>query len=122
MAHFAKVNVDNTVIDVVALDDSLESTGVAFLNEHFSHNGTWVQTSINTHGGVHLKGKSPLRKNYAIIGGVYDAERDAFYAPKPFPSWILDEDTCYWNAPVAMPEDDKKYRWNESTVSWEEIA
>jgi len=118
MAHFAKVDSSNTVIDVVVLDDSLEANGVAFLNEHFSHEGTWVQTSINTHAGQHLQGKAPLRKNYAMIGGVYDSSRDAFYAPQPFPSWILDEETCLWNAPVPMPEDSEDYQWNESTISW----
>jgi len=121
MAHFAKVNVSNVVIDVVALDDSLESAGTAFLNEHFPHDGTWVQTSINTYAGTHLKDKSPLRKNYAMIGGIYDSIRDAFYSPKPFPSWILDETTCNWEAPTPMPTDDKVYTWDETTVSWVEV-
>jgi hypothetical protein len=77
------------------------------------------KTSYNTIGGVHSSGGTPLRKNHAGIGYTYDEDRDAFIAPKPYASWILNEDTCIWEAPVARPEDDNKYTWNEATVSWD---
>jgi hypothetical protein len=73
------------------------------------------------HGGVHLLGGTPLRKNYAGIGYVYDAERDAFYAPQPYPSWSLNEDTCLWDCPVAHPNDGLDYTWDEETLSWVEM-
>lgn len=82
---------------------------------------SWVQTSYNTHGGQHPEGR-PLRKNFAGIGYTYDAQRDAFIAPKPFNSWVLDEQTCLWNAPVAMPTDGKMYTWDEATTSWVEVT
>ena len=84
--------------------------------------GTWVQTSYNTQAGVHTLGGTPLRKNYAGIGYVYDAERDAFYAPSPYPSWSLNEDTCLWEAPVAHPNDGLMYTWEESSLSWIEVT
>jgi hypothetical protein len=80
--------------------------------------GTWLQTSYNTIGGVHTLGGTPLRKNFAGVGYTYDAQKDAFIPPKPYASWTLNEDTCNWDAPVARPNDDKIYRWNESTTSW----
>jgi hypothetical protein len=76
-----------------------------------------VQTSYNTLAGQHPEGR-PLRKNYAGIGYVYDEVRDAFYTPQPYPSWILDEETCIWNPPVAYPSDGNKYTWDEPSVSW----
>ena len=81
--------------------------------------GEWIQTSYNTSGGVHLQGGTPLRKNYAGIGYTYDKTLDAFIPPKPYVSWILDEETCLWNAPIARPDDN--YVWNEDTVSWQEV-
>ncbi len=80
--------------------------------------GQWIQTSYNTYGGVHANGETPLRKNYAGIGMTYDATRDAFYAPQPYPSWVLDEDSCIWEAPTAMPDDGQSYTWDEATTSW----
>lgn len=91
----------------------------------------YKQTSYNTHGGVHKLGGTPLRKNYAGIGYTYDAGRDAFIPPKPYASWVLNEDTCLWNAPVPYPEDigtpeePKRYAWDEATTAWvlvEEVA
>ena len=81
----------------------------------------YKQTSYNTHGGVHALGGTPLRKNYAGIGYTYDAGRDAFIPPKPYASWLLNETTCLWDAPVAMPNDGKRYSWDEATTSWVEV-
>lgn len=80
------------------------------------------QTSYNTHGGVHSLGGTPFRKNYAGIGYSYDAVRDAFISPKPYPSWELNEDTCLWDAPTPYPTDGKQYTWDEATTSWVEIT
>ena len=81
----------------------------------------YKQTSYNTHGGVHALGGTPLRKNYAGIGYTYDVGRDAFIPPKPYASWLLNEGTCLWDAPVAYPDDGKRYSWDEATTSWVEI-
>ncbi len=80
----------------------------------------YKQTSYNTHGGVHSLGGTPLRKNYAGIGYTYDAGRDAFIPPKPYASWVLNETNCLWDAPVAYPNDGKRYSWDEATTSWVE--
>jgi hypothetical protein len=82
----------------------------------------YKQTSYNTIGGVHALGGTPFRKNYAGIGYTYDAQRDAFISPQPFPSWVLNEDSCIWYAPVPKPTDDKRYSWDEATTSWVEQA
>lgn len=83
--------------------------------------GTWIQTSYNTHGNQHPEGR-PLRGNYAGIGYTYDATNDVFYAPKPFDSWVLNESTWLWEAPVAMPNDGKVYEWDEATTNWKEVT
>jgi hypothetical protein len=83
--------------------------------------GEWIQTSYNTYGGEHKLGGTPLRKNYAGIGFTYDRVKDAFIPPKPFASWVLNEDTCLWDAPVAMPDDGKIYTWDEETTNWVEV-
>jgi hypothetical protein len=111
MAHYAKVN-QGKVIEVIVAEPEF------FNNFVDSSPGEWIQTSYNTRGGVHTLGGTPLRKNFAGIGFTYDAQKDAFIPPQPFPSWILNETTCQWDAPTAMPNDDKVYRWNESTTSW----
>ena len=111
MAHFAKV-VDGLVTQVIVAEPEFFDTFVD------SSPGQWIQTSYNTHGGVHANGGTPLRKNYAGIGFTYDATRDAFIPPKPFPSWVLNEDTCLWDAPVAYPTDGQAYIWDEATTSW----
>ena len=112
MAHFAKV-VDNIVTQVIVAEPEFFDTFVD------SSPGTWIQTSYNTQGGVHTSGGTPLRKNYAGVGFTYDAAIDAFYAPQPYPSWTLDDETCLWNPPTAYPDDGKIYTWNESTTSWD---
>jgi hypothetical protein len=114
MAHFAKV-VDGKVSQVIVAEPEFFQTFVD------SSPGEWIQTSYNTHGGVHATGGTPLRKNYAGIGFTYDRTRDAFIPPQPFASWTLDDNTCLWNAPVAMPTDGKIYNWDEATTSWVEV-
>jgi hypothetical protein len=109
MAHFAQLNFKNVVDQVVVVnnDDAPdEASGIAFLNSLFG-DGTWVQTSYNGN----------IRKNYAGIGYTYDLGRDAFIAPQPYPSWVLNENTCLWDSPVPMPTDGL-YDWDESTTSW----
>jgi hypothetical protein len=123
MAHFAKLNNDNIVIDVQSVHNDTatdEAAGITFLNNLYRTSDTWKQTSYNTKGGVHLLGGTPFRKNYAGIGDTYDQTRDAFIPPKPYSSWTLNETTCLWDAPVAMPDDGKYYIWNEDNTNWEE--
>ena len=115
MSHFAKVN-NGTVVQVIVAEPEFFNTFVD------SSPGEWIQTSYNTHGGVHTLGGTPLRKNYAGIGFTYDRTRDAFIPPKPFASWVLNEDTCLWSAPVATPDDGKQYEWNEDTQAWVEVT
>ena len=111
MSHFAKVE-NGIVTQVIVAEQDVIDSGLF---------GTgWVQTSYNTHGGQHPEGR-PLRKNYAGIGFTYDSTRDAFIPPKPYASWLLNEDTCLWNAPVPYPTDDKQYRWDESITSWVDV-
>lgn len=113
MAHFAKVE-DGIVTQVIVIDQDTLNTGL------WGDPASWIQTSYNTHGGQHPEGR-PLRKNYAGVGYTYDAQRDAFIPPKPYPSWLLDENTCLWNSPVALPTDDKLYKWDEEVQNWVEI-
>jgi hypothetical protein len=114
MSHFAHIT--NGIVDqVIVIDQETLNTG------HWGNPSEWVQTSYNTQAGQHPEGR-PLRKNYAGIGYTYDTQRDAFIPSKPFASWLLDEATCLWNPPVAMPTDDKRYTWNEDTLSWTEMA
>ena len=115
MAHFAKV-VDGKVSQVIVAEKEFFDTFVD------SSPGEWIQTSYNTHGGVHANGGTPLRKNYAGVGFTYDRTRDAFIPPQPFASWTLNEQTCLWNAPVAMPTDGHNYMWDEATKTWEQIS
>jgi hypothetical protein len=114
MSHFAKVT-DGKVTQVIVAEKEFFDTFVD------SSPGTWLQTSYNTHGNQHPEGR-PLRGNYAGIGYNYDATNDVFYAPQPFPSWILNNTTWLWEAPVAMPTDGKDYKWNESITNWEEVT
>jgi hypothetical protein len=114
MAHYAKVN--NRIVEqvIVAEADFFDT----FVD---SSPGQWIQTSYNTHANQHPEGR-PLRGNYAGIGYTYDATNDVFYAPQPFLSWILNETTWTWDAPVAMPTDDKMYEWDEATTNWVEVT
>ena len=115
MAHFAKVT-DGKVTQVIVAEPEFFTTFVD------TSPGEWIQTSYNTHGGVHAYGGTPLRKNYAGIGYTYDRTKDAFIPPQPFASWILNETTCLWDSPTPYPTDNKKYLWNESTTAWEQVS
>lgn len=113
MSHFAQIDNNNTVIQVIVAEQDVIDTGL------FGPSDRWFQTSYNTYGGVHATGGTPLRKNYAGIGYTYDAQRDAFIPPKPYASWMLDESSCLWQAPIPMPvESGKLYTWDEATTSW----
>ena len=115
MAHFAQIE-NNLVTQVIVVDNNdildaqgneSETVGTQFCTDLLG--GTWVQTSYNGN----------MRKNYAGIGFTYDTTKDAFIAPQPYPSWVLDESTCRWEAPVPYPEDDNMYIWNEDLINWE---
>jgi len=127
MASFAKIGLNSKVIEVLSVVNEVlhdsngveqEVNGIDFLTKLTGY-PVWKKTSYNTHGGVHNNGGTPLRKNHAGIGYTYDEDRDAFIPKKLFNSWILNEDTCLWEAPVAYPQDDNKYSWNESTLTWD---
>ncbi|NDB61304.1 hypothetical protein EB001_23135 [bacterium] len=118
MAYFAKLGTGNIVEQVISINNSVitdangfeqEQLGVDFINKLYNTRDVWKQTSYNNN----------IRKNYAGIGFQYDQQRDAFIPPKPFNSWILNEDTCLWEAPIAYPQDNKRYKWNEQTISWD---
>ncbi len=115
MGHYAKIQNGVVVQVIVAEADFFD----CFVD---TSPGEWLQTSYNTRGGVHLLGGAPLRKNYAGIGYSYDRERDAFIPPKPFASWVLNEESCLWDAPVAMPQDGKLYTWDEAGQAWAEVS
>ena len=122
MAHFAKLGIGNKVerVEVVSNDiATTEQAGIDFLNNLYNTNDVWKQTSYNTIGGEHKLGGTPFRKNYATVGGRYDQTRDAFIAPQNYESWILNEDTCQWEAPVAYPTDGQTYDWNETNQTWD---
>lgn len=118
MTHFAKLD-DNNIVTFVTVgrqeDDGLEAELTARTGD------VYKQTSYNTHGGVHALGGTPLRKNYAGIGYTYDEARDAFIPPKPFDSWVLNEDTCLWEAPILYPADGADYIWDEQTGAWVKV-
>lgn len=118
MAHFAEIDGNGVVLRVLVVDNAQENDGQNFLANTLGLGGNWLKTSYNTVGGVHRNGGTPFRKNYAGIGYTYDSERDAFIPPKPHNSWILNEDSCTWDAPVPYPTDDAMYTWNEETTSW----
>lgn len=117
MSHFAQIDGNNIVTQVLVIEQDVVNTGL------FGEPSSFVQTSYNTHGGVHTLGGTPLRKNYAGIGYTYDSVRDAFIPPKPYNSWVLNEDTCLYEAPTPMPTDaDKRYSWDENTTNWVETT
>ncbi len=118
MAHFAKLGEENIVESVHVVNNEVitdndgneqEQLGIDFLNNLYGTNDVWKQTSYNGN----------IRKNYGGIGYKYDQTRNAFISPKPFNSWTLNETTCQWEAPVAYPDDGKRYKWNEATTSWD---
>ena len=123
MSHFAKVN-NGIVEQVIVAEEDFFATFVD------TSPGQWIKTSYNTRGGKHYDPETgeesadqskALRKNYAGIGFTYDQTRDAFIPPQPFASWTLNEDSCLWEAPVAMPDDGKRYTWDEDTTAWVEV-
>jgi len=133
MASFAKIE-NNIVITVESVVNDVlkdlngieqEQLGIDFLKTLYNEpDAIWKKTSYNTHGGVHSLGETPFRKNHAGIGYTYDEQRDAFISPKPFNSWVLNETTCQWEAPVAYPVDsniNNRYKWNEEILNWELI-
>ena len=122
MAHFAKLGVGNIVERVAVVSNDVATTeqaGEKFLQNLHGSRDVCKQTSYNTKAGVHLLGGTPFRKNYAGDGYTYDQTRDAFIPPKPFNSWILNEDTCQWEAPVVKPDDGQIYNWNETNQTWD---
>ena len=111
MAHFAEIDENNIVVRVLVVPDQQEHRGQEFLANDLGLGGLWIQTSYNAR----------IRKNYAGIGFQFDSERDAFIAPQPFKSWVLNEDTCQWESPVAYPTDGLMYAWDEKTTDWKAI-
>ena len=112
MAHFAKLGKGNKVLTVEVVSNDIATTeqaGVEFLNNLYGTRDVWKQTSYNNN----------IRKNYAGVGFKYDLSRDAFIAPKPYSSWILNETTCQWEAPIALPDTENRYNWNEETQQWD---
>ncbi len=142
MAHFAKINENNIVTKVITISNDVlidnngeeqEQLGIDFLNNLYkTDNVIWKKTSYNTHNGKHYYSNESgervesddqskaFRKNHAGIGYTYDATRDAFIRPKPYDSWVLNETTCDWDAPISEPSDGKNYKWDESSNSWVE--
>jgi hypothetical protein len=127
MASFAKIGLNGKVIEVLSVVNEVlhdsngieqEAIGIDFLTKLTGY-PVWKQTSYNTNGGVHSSGGTPLRKNHAGIGMTYDEDRDAFIPKKPFNSWVLNETTCLWEAPVVYPSDGQNYNWNETIQNWE---
>ena len=106
MSHFAKIDNNNIVTEVIVAEQDFINSGA--VGDSF----LWIQTSYNNN----------FRKNFAGIGYTYDKTRDAFIPPKPFPSWTLNEDTCLWECPVAYPTDGNMYEWNEETQAWDEVT
>jgi len=116
MAHYAKIGIGNIITKVHVLNNEVlmkdgeenEQQGLEFLQNLYNNKDLYIQTSYN----------GTFRKNYAGVGYTYDQTRDAFISPQPYPSWLLDEDTCRWEAPTPMPDDGKMYNWDEDTTSW----
>ena len=117
MAHWAEVDTNNVVLRVIVGSNEEVDEGYSTIFNAFG--GTWIKTSYNTYGGVHSSGEVPFRKNYAGKGMTYDPTRDAFIPIKPFPSWVLEEESCVWFPPVTYPGDGKFYDWNEETKTWD---
>lgn len=122
MAHYAFLNMQNVVTEVIVGKD--ETDGNTNWEIHYGNIREQVckRTSYNTRGGVHAKGGTPFRKNYAGIGYTYDETRDAFIPPKPYDSWTLNETSCLWESPVAYPTDGEQYEWNEDNEQWDLIS
>ena len=122
MSHFAEIDGDGIVQRVIVIEQNMLNSW------NWGDPNNWIQTSYNTRGGIHYAPNSndpddgvALRKNYAGKGYTYDKTRDAFIPPQPYPSWLLDENTCQWSAPVAYPDDGKRYNWDEDNTQWVEV-
>jgi hypothetical protein len=124
VSHFARIDENNIVTEVIVWSDDL-----SYLPSN-KYGGNWIQTSYNTKGGIHYSAdnntpsenqEKALRKNFAGIGYYYDKDRDAFIAPQPFNSWLLNEETCIWEAPIPFPKTGLKYNWNENNEDWDEV-
>ena len=118
--HFAEIDENNIVKRVIVAEQDFIDSGAV------GDSSNWIQTSYNTKGGVHYTpnsdepdGGTALRKNFAGIGYTYDSDKDAFYASQPYPSWLLNEDTCQWESPTPYPDDGSNYIWNEENQSWD---
>lgn len=120
MAHFAEIDKNNKVIRVLCINNLKPNEGYDWLVDRLG--GTWIKTSYNTFGGEHKLGGTPLRKNFAGVGFTYDPDRDAFIPPSPYPSWILEEESCQWKPPTPYPSGNKAYEWDEESVSWVEVT
>ena len=122
MAHFAEIDENNIVKRVIVAEQDFIDSGTV------GNSSNWIQTSYNTKGGIHYTPNSihrepdggvALRKNFAGIGNTYDSDKDAFYQPQPYPSWLLNEDSCQWESPIPYPDDGSDYNWNEENQSWD---
>lgn len=123
MAHFAEIDENNVVLRIVVIDNSNEDQGEEYCQQLTGSTNRWLKTSYNTVNGEHRLGGTPFRKHYAVVGFTYDAVRDAFVPPQPYPSWILNEDTCTWEAPVTRPELEwgtvgLSTHWDEKNGCW----
>ena len=122
MAHYAFLDQNNIVTEVIVGKNEGEE-GIDWEQHYGAFRGqTCKRTSYNTHGGVHSGGGTPFRKNYAGIGYSYNQIRDAFIQPKPYASWLLNEETCLWESPVPYPDDGSKYQWDEITTAWVQVG
>ena len=121
MAHYAILNMSNVVTKVITGGDEgdTDTNWELFYQDMFKQ--VCKRTSYNTKSGKHLLGGTPFRKNYAAVGYTYDQQRDAFIPPKPYDSWVLNEDTCNWVAPIQRPDNDKINLWNENDKTWTQI-
>jgi hypothetical protein len=117
MAHWAEIDENNIVLRVTVGDNNSPDEGYQWLMDNLG--GRWIKTSYNTLAGVHKNGETPLRKNFAGIGMIYNEDIDGFITPQPFSSWILNQETGVWESPVLYPDDENIYTWNESTLSWD---
>lgn len=129
MAHFSKINENNFVTNVIVISNDDEKNAEKFISEELGLDGVWIKTSYNTRRGIHYDPNTnqpsedqskAFRKNYGTIGYYFDKQKDAFIPPKPFESWILNEETCWWEPPIPRPEEGI-WIWNEEIQNWEEV-
>ena len=122
MAHYAFLDMDNIVTEVIVGKDEGDTNTNWELHYQDFRKQVCKRTSYNTHGGVHSNGETPFRKNYAGIGYSYDSSRDAFIPPKPYPGWLLEESSCLWKAPIDHPDDGEMYVWDEDNQEWDKVS